>query len=236
MKPTAKLVCCILLVAFTGLFQSVFAQNKVDENGKKQGPWERKYRNGKTKYKGQFKDDVPVGDFVYYDIGGKKTAELSYLESGKAEAKLFHDNGRLAGEGVYINKKKEGLWKLYSERGFLSGEENYRDGKKEGENKVFYENGQLSRETTYSNGLESGIRKEFYATGHPSFIGNVVDGNFDGEVQFFHDNGKIKMKGSYNSAVRDGKWTWYDDRGIPEKVAMYTLGTITEILYEKNEN
>ena len=41
--------------------------NKVDEKGKKQGVWEKTYPRSKVlHYKGQFKDDKPVGTFQYF--------------------------------------------------------------------------------------------------------------------------------------------------------------------------
>jgi len=49
---------------------SVFAQNFTDDNGLKQGNWEIKYDDGKTKYIETFKDEVEQVFFkFYYDNG-----------------------------------------------------------------------------------------------------------------------------------------------------------------------
>ena len=44
---------------------SVFAQNFTDDNGLKQGNWEIKYDDGKTKYIETFKDGVEQGFFKF---------------------------------------------------------------------------------------------------------------------------------------------------------------------------
>ena len=55
-----------------------------DENGKKQGKW-MKRKDGVKFYAGQFKDDIPVGEFKYYYPNGKlkisthtKLARMNY--------------------------------------------------------------------------------------------------------------------------------------------------------------
>lgn len=232
MKNTFWLYILIGLVSFS---TTALGQNKKDAQGRKQGPWVRKYKNGNFKYKGQFKDDKPIGDFIYYDTKLNITARVTYNEDGTADAKLYHSNKKVAGAGKYINKKKEGIWKFYSTYGYLSSEEEFKRGERNGIFKVYYKNGQLSRETTFVNGLENGLRTDFFDNGNKSFKGNILDGNFDGLVEFYHDNGKIQMKGTYKDAVRHGKWTWYSERGLPIKVVRYDLGKITETIYEKKE-
>ena len=49
---------------------SVFAQNFTDDNGLKQGQWEVKSDDGKTKYIGTFKDGVEQGLFKFYYNNG----------------------------------------------------------------------------------------------------------------------------------------------------------------------
>ncbi|MCB0756798.1 MAG: toxin-antitoxin system YwqK family antitoxin, partial [Flavobacteriales bacterium] len=58
----AFLVSSILFLLAMG---SALAQdlNRKDENGLKQGNWKKLYKNGKTRYEGQFKNDKPVGLF-----------------------------------------------------------------------------------------------------------------------------------------------------------------------------
>ena len=61
-----KLVWIVGLLFLSGF---VFSQeiNKVDSKGRKQGVWQKTYPNSRAiEYKGQFKDDKPVGTFYYF--------------------------------------------------------------------------------------------------------------------------------------------------------------------------
>ena len=62
----------VLLLGFILICGVGFSQNKTDAQGRKQGPW-RKYQPGDKIliYTGQFKDDIPVGEFRYYYPSGK---------------------------------------------------------------------------------------------------------------------------------------------------------------------
>ncbi len=47
--------------------------NTTDAKDLKQGAWSKIWPNGKTRYTGQFKDDVPVGTFKHYNEDGQLT-------------------------------------------------------------------------------------------------------------------------------------------------------------------
>ena len=52
--------------------------NQKDAKGKKQGVWSKTYPKSKVvEYTGQFKDDKPIGTFVYYYPSSKKKAEIN---------------------------------------------------------------------------------------------------------------------------------------------------------------
>ena len=56
------------------------AQNSVDARGKKQGVWEKKLpQSNVVDYIGQFKDDIPIGTFIYYFPSGKKKKRRLYI-------------------------------------------------------------------------------------------------------------------------------------------------------------
>mgnify|MGYP003309605133 CR=1 FL=1 len=49
---------------------SLWSINEVDKKGRKQGEWIKKYDNGVVIYKGEFKDDMPIGEFRrFYETG-----------------------------------------------------------------------------------------------------------------------------------------------------------------------
>ena len=65
-----------LLIAVQGI-----SQNVIDANGKKQGQWSKLHPGTKVyQYKGQFKDDKPVGTFMYYYQSSKLKAIVKHIK------------------------------------------------------------------------------------------------------------------------------------------------------------
>ena len=63
-----------------------FMLNQTDVDGDKQGVWTKSYKNGKVRYKGQFKNNKPFGLFYYYQISGELQAEKKFFHNGTAAA------------------------------------------------------------------------------------------------------------------------------------------------------
>ncbi len=222
-----RLFVIFLLFVFAG-FHHLSAQekNRLDEQGRKQGYWEKRWSNGNLKYKGHFKDDKPVGEFIRYDSRLNVIARINYKDNDTAVAVLFHPNGKKAAEGIYINQKKQGLWRFYDRKGVLASEATYVDGVKNGPYKVYYLDGTLSRETYFVDGKENGYRTEYYANGKKRFEGTIKDGQPDGYVKYYYENGKVELEGNYRHLVRDGIWKYYDEKGKLKREIHYDLGRI----------
>jgi len=108
--------------------------NYIDDNGLKQGHWEKYYDNGDMEYEGYFKNNKPIGEFKRFFPGNKIKAIMNCKEDGKTVmATLFYKNAKKAAEGTFINMQKEGQWKYFSfYGGHLSSLENYINGEKDG--------------------------------------------------------------------------------------------------------
>ena len=105
---------------------SILAQNTLDEKGLKHGEWTKRHSNGKLRYVGMFKNDIPIGIFKHYDDKGNLTINLEYFNNGKsAAARLFHPNGTISAIGLYSLEKKDSLWKYFNEDEILVLEETY---------------------------------------------------------------------------------------------------------------
>jgi antitoxin component YwqK of YwqJK toxin-antitoxin module len=217
------------IIGFWLLFFSSIAgfsqtQNVTDENGLKQGYWEKKRKNGVVKYKGQFKDDMAYGKFKYYDKEGTIITTLEYSTSDSALATHFHSNSKKAAFGYYVNEKKEGVWRFYDRKGVLASKETFIKGVKHGVYIVYNLNGSLSRKTEYVNGIENGYRKTFDGEGVLLSEGSIKDGQLDG-LQKIYRSGIINVQGTYKHAVRDGEWVYYDEDGEVYKKEYYELGS-----------
>jgi antitoxin component YwqK of YwqJK toxin-antitoxin module len=131
MKPS--LLFC--LIFFTSI--AVFGQdtiNKTDVQGKKQGYWIKKDKEGKKIYEGHFIHDRPIGEFRYYYPDGELKAVSLLSDNGKrSRTTTCFKNGKKMAEGLYVNEIRDSTWKFYSEfDNSLVSEEFYKDGKKEG--------------------------------------------------------------------------------------------------------
>ena len=63
-----------------------------------------------------------------------------------------YDNGKVSGEGNYIDGKEEGSFVSYYESGKIKGEANYVVGEKEGKVIAYYESGKIVDEDIYRDG------------------------------------------------------------------------------------
>ncbi|MBN1650249.1 MAG: hypothetical protein JW857_02905, partial [Bacteroidales bacterium] len=87
------LITFFLLLNFC-FSSSLSAQNKVDENGLKQGKW-TKYQNNKKVYEGWFENDIPVGTFRYYYPNGHLKIETTFSDQGRLNrTKLFFNDNK----------------------------------------------------------------------------------------------------------------------------------------------
>lgn len=202
------------------------ADNTTDENGLKQGYWVKKDKNGKVKYRGQFKDGVPYGKFKYYNSTGAIVSVLEYQSPDSVLATHSHPNGKKSGFGYYVNQKKEGVWRFYDREGVLSSKVSYTNNLKNGPYIVYNLNGSISRETVFINDVENGYRKTFSSSGELLTEGEILDGQKDG-MQIIYKNGIVNIQGAYKHAVRQGDWYYFDQNGKQYKMEHYELGVKT---------
>ncbi|MDA7804300.1 hypothetical protein N8987_07005, partial [Crocinitomix sp.] len=103
----SNLIKNILFIGFI-LSTTAFAQvNQKDSKGRKQGVWKKPYENSTAfVYVGQFKDDIPVGQFTYYYESGKVKIIMNYLPDGKTSyAQMYHETGYMMARGKYLNQE-----------------------------------------------------------------------------------------------------------------------------------
>jgi len=175
-----------------------WSQNVTDSKGKKQGAWSKVYPNSKVfQYKGQFKDDKPIGTFTYYYPSSKVKAIIKHNETTtRSEAFYYHENGNLMSYGIYRNLKKDSVW--------LN----------------FVPSGRLSTSVTYKNDVLNGKKTIYYVPEDlndkskvVSAVSNYSDGKLNGEYFEYFIDGTIKEKGVYIMDKKDGIWERYHTTG-----------------------
>jgi antitoxin component YwqK of YwqJK toxin-antitoxin module len=237
-----RLACFILLLTiFTGI--NSFAQtldgsseiNRVDDKGKKQGPWRKADKEGRLVYQGAFLDDKPAGQFIYYDSTGSVKAQTEFTENGtKAYAISFYRSGSRMSEGLYVNEKREGSWKFYNEEGVLISEELYKNGIAEGIWKTYYANKAILEEISYHNGVKDGPWKQYFFDGPVKLNATYKNGKLEGLATFYHANGRVMVSGPYVNNFKDGVWMHIDDKGVAEKREVWSGGFLSvEEYYDK---
>lgn len=208
-----------------GLSSVKVTENKIDENGKKQGFWTKKYENGVVAYEVYFKDDKPVGTHKRYHMNGNLMAKLVFDDKGEwSDAELYDKDAVLIAKGKYQNKLRQGLWTLYRDT-LIVGKVNYKDGKKNGKSVTYYAfNGQVSEQKLWKNGIEDGIWRQFYPNGKKRLEAKIVNGKRNGAYIKYYDNGMPEIQGGYKNDIMDGKWIYYNRDGKEVDVITYTNG------------
>ena len=190
-----KLLIALILI-FIGT--NLNAQNFTDTKGKKQGVWSKTYPGSKVyQYKGQFKDDKPVGTFTYFYPTTKVKAIIKHDGgSNRSVAYFYHENTKLMSSGIYRDMKKDSIWLNFGPSGKLSSSETYKNDLLDGKKIVYYVPEQI----------EDNSRRI-------SATSNYVSGKIDGEYLEFFENGTIKIKGSYALDKKIGIWYSYHPNG-----------------------
>lgn len=100
--------------------------NQVDTQGRKQGPWELYFDDGKIRANGQYVGDKRQGPWQFFYESGKLRAMVTY-HGGLMDsvAQHYHPNGKLAFKGEFKADRPWGLWSWYYEDGRLRRRKTY---------------------------------------------------------------------------------------------------------------
>ena len=222
-----------IFLLFGTLLTAQEGVNQLDADGKKHGTWEQFYENEQWRYRGQFEHGQPVGTFFYYYDSGEKSSEVTHIDAEHSEARFFHKNGTLMGEGKYLYQQKHGEWRFYDNHTTLSSIEPFEHGKLNGLKKVYHLNGKIAAEIPFEDGRKHGPFKEYSTNGNVLIEGTYQDNQFDGEYQQYYEDGSPYIKGYYKAAVKDSLWICYTDEGRIKYQQLYKTG---ELIKQKIED
>jgi antitoxin component YwqK of YwqJK toxin-antitoxin module len=203
------------------------AINQTDKDGKKQGHWIKKYPNGNILYDGNFRNDLPSGEFRrYYEDKTLKSLLVFNSTSTEAKAVLYYSNGFVASTGKYVNQLKEGKWQFFSSKtqGLLISEEEYAGNKRNGPAVKYYPDSTVAERVSYQNDVRHGEWLKYYPNGTLTLKTNYVNGKLDGSFEAFFENGKPEMIGQYKNDLREGRWIIYKKDGSQRFKTEYISG------------
>lgn len=223
-----------LVFSFLTVGQTI---NQKDGKGLKQGVWQKTYPNSKAlEYKGQFKDDKPVGTFTYYYKSTKVKAIIKFdANSSRSSALLYHETGVIMGRGIYKDMKKDSIWEYYGPSGRLSTKETYTKGVLNGNLIVYYvpedpndKSQRPAKVTPYKNGVINGDVIEYFDSGVIKSKTSYVNGKKEGIATINHPNGKPMVTERYIHGVQHGWQLAHDEAGKEIGRKYYNHGTLLE--------
>jgi len=218
------------LYSLVAIFLSLlsFAQvNHLDSKGLKQGKWQKTYDNGKIRYTGIFKNDIPVGTFTYFfEKEGGKMSEITYRgESGIGYAVAYHTTGIKQAEGLYNRQLKDSVWTYYSRKGILTQRESYTMGQMNGPRITYWENAKVAEIVDFKDGEENGRWVRKWDNGTLRTIGTYKGGMLEDECIYYDENAKMIAKGHYHKSKKHGTWYYFEDNRVVSK-EIYRYGTL----------
>ncbi len=196
--------------------------NQVDAKGKKQGEWGKTYPKSIVyQYRGQFKDDKPVGTFTYFYPNKKVKAIVKHdANSSRSVANMYHDNGQIMSMGIYIAGKKDSVWMNFGPSGRLSNTETYKADSLHGKKVIYYVPEDINDkrrivlgEYNYVNGTMDGAFKEYFDSGGIKQTGQYVNGRRHGEWITYQPGGQKLMFDRYKNGIKHGWFIAYDATG-----------------------
>ncbi len=227
-------ICFPVLLLASTLAAQPAAWNQKDTKGRKQGPWQRTWaESAQLRYTGQFKDDKPVGNFIYYSTTGQVESRIShYPGSNASHAVHYHPSGKLMAEGRYIGKDKDSTWNYYDDAGKLRNTEHWKAGKMDGMMTSYFADGKVAERRNFKDGKASGLAEQFYEDGTQRYRANYVNGEPEDTETFYFANGKKEIEGRYVNGDRDGKWLYYNNDGSVQMQVLYAQGKFVKQQYD----
>jgi antitoxin component YwqK of YwqJK toxin-antitoxin module len=207
--------------------------NQKDTQGRKQGAWQKTYPKSRAfEYKGQFKDDKPVGTFYYYYASTKKKAIVTHdVKTGRSTSVMYHENGVLMAKGIFRNQEKDSVWEYYGPSGRLSTKETYSNGKLNGNQTVYYifedpmdKRVVVAKVTPYKMGVIHGDVIEYFDTGIIKSKVNYVNGKKEGIAVTNHPNGKVMITERFKGGIQHGWQSAHDQTGKETGKQYYRYG------------
>ena len=187
------------------------AQNRVDNQGRRQGRWIKTDKDGSRIFEGEFKDGKEVGVFNYYYPDGTLKMRNTFTDPGRyCSHEAYDSKGRLIAKGFYDQQNRDSVWLFYNEEGRLVKRAAYRMGIKQGTHVVFDSNGDTAEVTNWFDNRRHG--RWWKRVGQRGYITcKYVNGGIEGRLVEYDDNGKMVREGFYKKGLKDGNNRLYEN-------------------------
>ncbi len=148
------------------------------------------------------------------------------------------DGTTLTTTGVYLNGRRDGLWKHYDDSGRLYltieyapepidpviGSISIDYGNENGPYKRYYPDGTLEEEGAHRAGKRDGIMKRYHPDGDLMVRGDYRDGKKEGKWEYYHFSGTLIRIENYTDGKLEGNVITYHANGLPYSETLYQKG------------
>lgn len=137
----------------------------------------------------------------------------------------YYKNGTIRSEVKYKGGKKNGRSVYFYENGMKELEINYIDDSADGQANAYYYKGTIKRIDNFKDNKLTGVSTTWdeelgFKFSEETYLNNVLNGPY----KEYHQNGEVKVNGSYKNGFYDGKWSYFDERGVPVGEGNYNNG------------
>lgn len=176
------------------------------------------YADSTIKFRGAYKNSLPIGIQRYYNKKGEIDSSLLYdmqgtliasgkmLENGNKEGNwiYYYAMGIKESEGTYLQNMQIGLWKFYYPSGKLKQEGNFMQNKYSGVWTWYFESGAVQKQEEYAMGKRNGLSVQYNEFGKKIVEGMYIDGKEQGK--WVITSGDIITTGVYEYGGKTKMW------------------------------
>jgi antitoxin component YwqK of YwqJK toxin-antitoxin module/Tfp pilus assembly protein PilF len=244
---------------FVGPYHTYHVNGKLSEEGQYSDKGIYTGLSKKYSLKGELEEEYTYSErgkliaHKYYTSKGQLENELIFKNEELSESKSYDSKGSVINdqkkkkdrfevtfmtvtgnkksEGVYVDGKRDGLWKFYDDNGYLTTTETHSDGKLNGLTTNYYCSGKVKSEINYTKGAEDGLYKSYYQNGTLERQGYYVKGQEQGYWYYFYVDGTRSNTRYYLNGEQVGKQCSYGVTGKLTKEETLKDGFITRLNY-----
>ena len=150
----------------------------------------------------------PTGSKQMFKPNGKLLLREKYLNRPDSVLyELFYENGQVKEVGVKLDDRRIGMWIYYTNDGIKEKEIEYKENQKNGIYRAYHRNGTIKEKGNYTIIMQASEVSHF-------------DPETYEETKYIED---------VETSVKDGKWIYFDERGIIEKMEYYHSGRLKKV-------
>jgi uncharacterized protein len=139
--------------------------------------------------------------------------------------KEYYPNGNLKQELTYKKGVLDGPSVWYFQDGKKMMECTYVAGNIEGKMTRWFYNGNYESEGYYSNNRQNGKSTLYFENGEIQIEQNYKNDTLNGTFVEYFPGKQVKTKGGYYMGLWEGKWEYYDDKGLLVGEGNFVKGT-----------